>query len=143
VVVFLRNSALAPLRLETAFTNGNESATATGSLTRQELGATALPKVNDRETLIGADPHSSPRISVRAALDGCRFLRLADLDADRVANWRAAQRDAGRGVTTSNGYVTAVRSSGTSLRWHLATGAHNERFARLAAQLNCAAKRGY
>lgn len=50
---------------------------------------------------------------VRSALEGCGFHRLVDLDADRVSSWLAHQRDAGQfGITTSNGYITALKMFG-------------------------------
>jgi integrase len=57
------------------------------------------------------DQHVQQTVSrIQAALDGCGFGKLADLDADPVSTWLKDQRDAGTfGVTTSNGYVTALK----------------------------------
>src|SRR5262249_21234502 len=45
----------------------------------------------------------------RALLDGCAFKFIADLDADRLARWLAEFRRDGRSVSTSNGYLRAVK----------------------------------
>jgi integrase len=46
---------------------------------------------------------------IRAALDGCRFRKIADLSASRLAQWLADSRRDGMAVATSNYYLTAVR----------------------------------
>jgi len=48
---------------------------------------------------------------VQAIIDGCQFRRIPDISASAVASWLADQRDADAfGISTSNGYLTAVQS---------------------------------
>ncbi len=48
---------------------------------------------------------------VRAVLDACRFVFMADLSASRFVNWLADERAAGRmGANTSNYYLRDVKS---------------------------------
>ncbi len=47
---------------------------------------------------------------IRRLLDGCGFIRMADLDAARVQSYLADLRAAGRSIQTSNYYLREVRA---------------------------------
>ena len=46
---------------------------------------------------------------IRATLGGCRFSRISDLNPSRVASFLAELREGGKSISTSNGYLTAVK----------------------------------
>ncbi len=50
------------------------------------------------------------RARVGALLSGCRFVWMGDIEPGPVLEWLAAQRGAGMSVSTSNGYLVALRS---------------------------------
>ncbi len=47
---------------------------------------------------------------VRSILDGCRFVFIGDINPTRVVQYLAGLRREGRSITTSNGYLTAMKS---------------------------------
>lgn len=47
---------------------------------------------------------------VRSVIEGCRFQRIPDVSASRISDWLKEQRDGGMGISTSNGYLIAVKS---------------------------------
>jgi integrase len=54
--------------------------------------------------------HVSQTVSrVQSVLDGCNFNFIADLNASRVVQCLADLRRTGRGISTSNGYLTAIK----------------------------------
>jgi integrase len=52
---------------------------------------------------------------VRTIIDGCGFKLIGDVSANRVAGYLTERRAAGMGISTSNGYLTAVKSFGNWL----------------------------
>ncbi len=46
---------------------------------------------------------------IKAILDGCGFKRMADVNPSRVVEFLADLRKAGRSISTSNAYLTAVK----------------------------------
>jgi integrase len=51
---------------------------------------------------------------IRTLLDGCRFVRIADVQASPVAEWLAGRRKEGMAARTSNYYLVAVKGF---LKW--------------------------
>ena len=47
---------------------------------------------------------------ISAICDGCKFRRAADITSGAVTKWLASQRKSGMGISTSNGYLVAIKS---------------------------------